>query len=306
MSGLGVRLRAIDALKLHDAREMESLTTVPDTGPAGAARVYAGSLSGFGGRQLETLWRSDAVAVALYASPPYDVQVPAMVFSRLSINLSPARVSGGLEGERPRAHAAARHSLFLTPAGAAVRWRKESPSRHINICFDSRSFGEMAPLANDSLPGARSLLDELASELSESNPFAAEAADSLARLILVRLARRHAAERSKLSPLTPALLDRLNEFIASRLDQRILVADLAGCVGLPVNRFGSAFAEAMGVSPHQYVMARRQARAEALVRHSSAPLADIAAATGFASQQHMTQLMRQRLGQTPARLRRLR
>jgi AraC family transcriptional regulator len=278
-------------------------------GAAGAARVYAGALDRFGGQQVEALQRAgdaDAIAVALYASPPYDVQIPAMAVSRLSINLSPSRVSGALDGERARTHLAARHSLFLTPAGAAAHWRKETPSRHINVYFDARAFGDFDPLLNGTLAGARGLLDALAEEMSESASFAAEAADSLARLILVRLARRHAAGRARANPLTPVLLARLEEFVASRLERGILVAELAAVAGLPVNRFAQAFVGATGTSPHQYVMARRLARAEALVRHSSAALADIAAATGFASQQHMTQLMRRRLGQTPARLRRLR
>lgn len=278
----------------------------PDRAPTGAARVYAGALASFGGHQIEAVQRAGdpgAPAVALYASPPYDVRVPAMAASRLSINLTAARVSGGLDGERPRVYLAQRHSVFLAPAGAASHWRKDAPSRHINIYFDAHAFGDPAPLFNGRLAGATTLFQLLADELSGADAFAAEAADSLARLILVRLARRAAGLRARAQPLTPERLARVVDYVVAHLDRRILVADLARAAGLGANRFAQAFASATGLSPHQYVIGRRLQRAEQLLRHSAMPIAEVAASAGFASQQHMTQAMQRRLGRTPARLR---
>lgn len=270
------------------------------------ARVYAGALAGSGGREIEALQRGDdpgALAVVLYASPPYDVQVPALPVSRLSINLTAAGVSGGLDGERRRGYLAPRHSLFLTPAGASAAWHKAAPSRHINIYFHARTFDD-APLLNGTLTGGAALFDALAAELAGGEPFAAEAVDSLARLILVRLTR---STRRRLgaqaNPLSDALLQRLREFVATRLDQRVLVADLAAVAGLSPNRFAQAFAARTGRSPHQYLLACRLERATQLLQQTRQPLADVAAGCGFASQQHMTQLMSRRLGITPARLR---
>ena len=255
---------------------------------------------------LEAVSR-DGIAVALYASPAYDVQVPPMASARLSINLTASRVEGALDGQARRVHAARIHSLFMTPAGAAAAWRKTEPSRHINIYFAPQAFDGTGqqPMLNGSLNGGRALFDALADELAHGDAFDDEATDSLARLILVRLARQHSRARVAANPLTPARLDRLNEYVEANLEQRILVADLAAVAGLPVNRFAAAFAAATGQSPHQYVLAQRLARAETLLRFGHEPLAEVAAASGFASQQHMTQVMRSRLGQTPARLRSL-
>ena len=272
----------------------------------GAARIYAGALAPSGDRELEALSR-DGVAVVLYASPPYDVQVPAMAAARLSINLSAARVEGALDGERRQLHAARTHSLFLTPAGASATWRKTEPSRHINIYFDAQAFDGAGrqPLLNGSLSRGRTLFEALADELARGDAFADEAADSLARLILLRLARQRSKVRAGRNPLTPLLLCRLSDHVRTHLDQRILVADMAAVTGLPVNRFAAAFVAATGQSPHQYVLAQRLARAVALLRFGGDPLAQVAAASGFASQQHMTQVMRSRTGRTPARLRSL-
>jgi AraC family transcriptional regulator len=261
--------------------------------------AYAGVLAGAGGHEIEASSRADdgaAPAVAIYASPPYDMDVPALGVARLSINLSHSRVTGQLAGERVRSFVARRHSLFLTPAGADAHWRKEQPSRHINIYFDDR---QSAPLLNATLPGLAPLFEMLAAELTDAAAFAAEAVDSLARLILVRLLRR--ATDTAANPLTPALLARLRDFVRAHLDQQLLVADLARVAGLPSNRFAQAFAASSGHSPHQFVIAQRLQCASDLLQRSSSPLADVAAACGFASQQHMTQLMRRRLGTTPAR-----
>ena len=76
-----------------------------------------------------------SVAVASYTSPVFSLQVPALDVSHLSVNLSAARVTGGIACERARSFQARRHSMFLAPAGAAMRWRKPLTSRHLSIYF---------------------------------------------------------------------------------------------------------------------------------------------------------------------------
>lgn len=280
---------------------------------ASARLIYDARLSDAGGREIQALpARSDAMVVAMYASPPYAVTLPPLGVARLSINLSHASVYGGLDGEAPRAFPARRHSLFLTPAGAGANWRKASSSRHINIYFDARSFdhaddavwgplfGDAVPMLNAGLVGGGPMFDMLAAELSEAHPFGVEAVDSLSRLILVRLARRQVRGAVRTNPLTPALRARLSDYVAAHLDRRILVADLAAVTGLSPNRFALACIGATGRSPHQFVLQLRLERAVHLLHCSTHGLAEIAAASGFSSQQHMTKVMRQRLGTTPA------
>ena len=64
-----------------------------------------------------------------------------------------------------------------------------------------------------------------------------------------------------------------------------------------------AFKQATGKSPHSYLIDRRVAKARALLRDSSASLAEIALMCGFNSQAHMATLFRQRLGASPGQLR---
>jgi AraC family transcriptional regulator len=281
------------------------------------ARAYSGVLGAAGGRELEALMRGDdpaALHVALYASPPYDLQVPALGVSRLSVTLTPARVSGHLDGDRARDFDTHRHALFLTPAGAAAHWRKASPSRHINIYFHAGAFRGDAleglcahdvatPLLNGSIPGLRGLAEQLATELHDSAPLAAEAVDSLARLLLIRVARGAHRRQDRRHPLNRATLTRLHDYVAAHLGERILVADMAAVVGMTPNHFAHVYSAHTGRSPHQFVLSQRLHRAMALLRASHLGLAEVAAACGFANQQHLSRALRQHVGMSPGRYR---
>jgi AraC family transcriptional regulator len=240
--------------------------------------------------------------------------VPALPVSRLSVNLTRARVSGGVDGERERSYEAQRYSMFLAPAGMAAAWRKDLPSRHLNLYFhpealegcgeDGLVFDPERPVFNAQVAGVRHLADELAAELDHPGLLTAEAADSLARLILVRLARQLQGPRALANPLTPRLLARLREYVVAHLGERILVADLAREAGLSPNRFAQSFTEVTRQSPHQFVLALRLDRAAHLLRCSDLNLVEVAHDCGFANQQHLSNAMRRRLGTTPSRYRR--
>jgi len=103
--------------------------------------------------------------------------------------------------------------------------------------------------------------------------------------------------------LTPNRMRLLDEFIDAGLDGPLGVQAMAQLLGLSEGYFMRAFKQATGQSPHSYLIDRRLAKARALMRDSTARLADIAHACGFNSQAHMTTTFRQRLGVSPAQLR---
>jgi AraC family transcriptional regulator len=281
-------------------------------------QAYGRALQAAGGKPVQTrLQREDcsAVGVALYAAPPYDLQVPALPVSRLVVALTASCVGGGLDGERHATYQSARYALFHIPAGAPARWHKPSPSRHLTLYFDAAALAEDdtgpralgvggPPMLNLGLPGIRPLVDELVRELEGAPGWAAEAADSLGRLLLIKVARQQARRHEAANPLTPHRLARLQDHVRAHLAERLLVSDLAAVAGLSPHRLTQAIVAATGQSPHQFVLAQRLQQAQALLRQGGTALADVAAACGFASQQHLTLVMRQRLGTTPARYRR--
>ena len=76
-------------------------------------------------------------------------------------------------------------------------------------------------------------------------------------------------------------------------------------VGLSPQHFTRLFKSSFGTTPHGFVEAERiDAAVAALRRDRAMPISAIAVACGFSSQSHMTELMRRRLGVTPAQMRR--
>lgn len=77
------------------------------------------------------------------------------------------------------------------------------------------------------------------------------------------------------------------------------LAALAGDAGLSRFQLLRAFARELGMTPHAYLVQRRLALARRLL-DAGQPIADAAAAAGFADQAHLTRAFRRSLGYTPA------
>jgi AraC family transcriptional regulator len=229
-----------------------------------------------------------------------------------SINLRSAPVSGGLCGDPARDYRGRRYSLFLAPAESEAQWRKPQPSRHINIYFSEAALDEgdgdrrglllsKKTLMDVSYPHLKPLIDALELSMARDDTFAEEASIGIARLMLATLAR----QPDRPSPrLPPTSLAKVREYVLAHLDTPILVSDLAAILGLTPNRFALAFTASAGHPPHRFVMECRLIRAMDLLRNTHAGLADVAAACGFSSQQHLTTTMRHLAGTTPGHVRR--
>jgi AraC family transcriptional regulator len=114
-----------------------------------------------------------------------------------------------------------------------------------------------------------------------------------------------AARASRVSPLRPVLLARIDEHLDAHLGQEVPLAVLAQQVSMSVDHFVRAFHLATGLTPHQYIVTRRLDRACALLRESPLHVGDIAHACGFASPAHFSALFRRRHGVSPSAFRRL-
>jgi AraC family transcriptional regulator len=80
--------------------------------------------------------------------------------------------------------------------------------------------------------------------------------------------------------------------IVAHLDESIEVAALAAIAGRSPFHFIRVFTRSVGVTPHRYVVRLRLQRAIELVRDGQSGLAEIAAATGFADQSHLSRWVR--------------
>jgi AraC-like DNA-binding protein len=75
---------------------------------------------------------------------------------------------------------------------------------------------------------------------------------------------------------------------------------LATACGMSVNAFAKAFRGATGLSPRQWLISHRIARAQEMLVDSTVPLSVVALDCGFCDQSHFTRSFTQTVGKTPA------
>ncbi len=103
--------------------------------------------------------------------------------------------------------------------------------------------------------------------------------------------------------LAPVVLRNIQAYIEQHLAGPLTLAELALEAGLSEFHFARMFKQTTRLAPHQYVMQRRMARAETLVRHSPLSLTEIAMACGFSSASHFSNRFKSMVGVTPSQLR---
>jgi AraC family transcriptional regulator len=91
------------------------------------------------------------------------------------------------------------------------------------------------------------------------------------------------------------VLDLTRESLGS-----VTVRSMAGVAGYSPFQFSRLFKASTGLSPHQFVLSLRLERAHRLLREPNAQLANVALATGFYDQAHLTNAFRRAFGVTPS------
>jgi AraC family transcriptional regulator len=131
--------------------------------------------------------------------------------------------------------------------------------------------------------------------------------DSLAMAVATRLICCHSSRPVKFRRPNKRLSDRrlrqVFVYVEDNLSGNISLSDLASVVGLSVSHFKILFREAVGLSPHQYVIRRRLERAKDLLGEGELSIGQIAIETGFANQSHLGRHMHRMLGFSPRVLR---
>jgi AraC-like DNA-binding protein len=103
--------------------------------------------------------------------------------------------------------------------------------------------------------------------------------------------------------LAPWQERRATEFLAAHLTAQFSIAELAENCDLSRSYFIKAFRETFGKTPYRWLLEYRVAKAKGLLI-SNMPIAEIAAACGFADQSHMTRIFSEIVGEPPGNWRR--
>ncbi|MDX5627257.1 MULTISPECIES: AraC family transcriptional regulator [unclassified Brenneria] len=104
--------------------------------------------------------------------------------------------------------------------------------------------------------------------------------------------------------LAPAVQRRVKEMMENRLGEPLTLAELAAEAGLSEFHFARMFRQSEGMAPHQYILTRRLARAEEMLRRSALSITEIALLCGFSSASHLSHRFKSERGITPSALRR--
>jgi AraC-like DNA-binding protein len=209
------------------------------------------------------------------------------------------------------------HRLYHVPAGAPVWTSAERPRflRYLSVQFarvDLQALTESASAVPDSPrlgffdPRLLALARVFEAECMANEPSDPLLGDSLALGLAALLPgpRAEPATSAYRGGLTPRQVRIVTDYLESHLPESIDLADLAYIAGLSPSHFHRAFRATMGAPPHRWLTGRRIRRAQELMLNPERSLADIALATGFVDQPHLTRVFSRELGVSPGAWRR--
>lgn len=122
------------------------------------------------------------------------------------------------------------------------------------------------------------------------------AVDGLARELLALVLRR---QQRLGADLSTRAVERCERILRERFAGPIRLGAVAAGLGVRPAGLARAFRAIHGCTMGQYVRGRRVAHAAGLLRRSDLSLGEIALASGFSDQSHLTRVFRRHLGVTP-------
>jgi AraC family transcriptional regulator len=213
-------------------------------------------------------------------------------------------------------------SIMLVPAGSPVQARSSGHKDELHIFLEARVVARVAaeafdldparvsvpPLDGLDLPPLRAVMLAVDAELAAGGAGGRLAAEALATVLAVQLLRQVLAprrsERGRDGALPRGTLRTVVEYIEAHLEAGLTLEQLAATARRSAYHFARQFTAATGLPPHQYVIARRVARAQELLHpdHDLA-LAEIAARVGFADHSQFSHHFKRLVGVTPSQFR---
>ncbi len=164
-----------------------------------------------------------------------------------------------------------------------------------NSLICSCTFMARAAISGGVKPDEAFTLSDAFIQRIEAAPTTNHLADFEAEMIECFTTRVQTARGSRHS----ATVNQAMEYIDAHLSEPLSISDIASAVYHNANYLSGLFKRETGETIHNYIVRRRIEEAEYFVRHSSEPIADIAAFYQFCSQSHFVQCFRKIVGQTP-------
>jgi len=213
----------------------------------------------------------------------------------------------------------------ILPAEHESHWNVAGPLRFVHLYLSADAWADRVVRLLDAEPRAITLEQRIFGEDATLAAWAQGVAardwldpaerlriDTLSQAALDHLVLQAAQPRQRLRAerasggLSSAARRRVLEFVDAHLDSANLsLPRLAAQANLSEFHFARMFRASMGCTVHDWVAARRLDRARALLRETALPLADIAAACGYAGASHLSRHVKAATGATPGQFRRM-
>ncbi|MEP6622372.1 MAG: AraC family transcriptional regulator [bacterium] len=173
------------------------------------------------------------------------------------------------------------------------------PSSDWGRCTDSGVLGVSEPTLARGVR-AHWVLKQAHGELMEPDDVSPLVVEGLVMMLVAEGVRSNVrAGRQRI----PLWLKRTRDTLHDRYADRVSLAELARDAGVHPSHLTAAYRRTFGVSPGEYLRARRVEEAQRALRDTGASITEIALNVGFSDQSHLTRTFRSHTGQTPARYR---
>lgn len=258
----------------------------------------------------------------LTSQGPHDFKDPVLAETIVTLPLSVASNCNWVGTYRGSSHRlkAEPSRMALLPAELESRWEVDSPRTLLLLTIPNQTvrkvLGQACPreigsafsrLAEDTWTDP--LVETLMTRLWD-NSAGGEAADVyLADGLLVSILSQLLIKAGTNLQGDPTIalpqwrLRRVKAYVDAHLGEDIDVVDLASAAGFSQRHFARSFLREMGETPHRWLMQQRLEKAKKLLADTDQPLCLIADSCGFASQSHLTTVLKQSSGMTPDRWR---
>jgi AraC family transcriptional regulator len=175
--------------------------------------------------------------------------------------------------------------------------------------FTRGSQVELTPLLAEPDPVGARLLRALSRQAANPHPTRRLLVEQLLDLFCMHILRAHSsfARPAALAPsrgLPPWQVRRVTAYMTERLDQDIGLKELAELTSLSRSHFCTAFRQATGRTPHEWLTRFRLERARELLCDPKNRITDIALAVGYQTASAFTSAFRRHTGATPSGYRR--
>ncbi len=235
-----------------------------------------------------------------------------------SINFGPAEGTSSLAGDRLRRYERRPYEYIVAPPRFPLKGAAEVAPEVLAFVFQfdpvRQALARIARTAEDDMkpqviigkpkPFTTALAKKIRGHISLNDRSRAYL-ESLCTVLLIEMCNPIATYRSgrRRSPLSQAKIGMLLKYVDANLEGDLAIDRLAELVGASADQLSRAFRKSVGETPHNYVLQRRLDAARLLIGDRSSTLAEIAYATGFSSQSHMTTAFKKVLGVTPGEIR---